>query len=99
MLIDKESQKEKMFLYRQTYTLRPTCCASAAAARAVSAVGFSNMRCTVKSSLSRDSEYSGLMSTFCLFNSTTSHGRKAEEKEKKEREGQKMEKQKQERKQ
>ena len=64
----------------QTCTLVRTCCASAAAASAVSAVGFSNMRCTVKSSWSRDSEYSGLMSTSCLFNSTTLHGRKAAEK-------------------
>jgi hypothetical protein len=55
----------------------PTLCASAAAARAVSAEGFSNMRCTVKSSESSESEYSGLMSTFCLFNSTTSQGRNA----------------------
>ena len=58
-----------------------TCWASAAAARAVSAVGFSNIRCTVNSSESKDSEYSGLISTFCLFNSTTSHGRKAREEE------------------
>jgi hypothetical protein len=35
------------------------------------------MRCTVKSSESRESEYSGLISTFCLFSSTTSHGKKA----------------------
>lgn len=55
----------------------PTLCASAAAARAVSADGFSNIRCTVKSSESKESEYSGLMSTFCLFSSTTSHGKNA----------------------
>jgi hypothetical protein len=55
----------------------PTLIASAIAACAVSAEGFSNMRCTVKSSESRESEYSGLISTFCLFSSTTSHGKKA----------------------
>jgi hypothetical protein len=55
----------------------PTLIASAMAACAVSAEGFSNIRCTVNSSESRESEYSGFISTFCRFNSTTSHGKKA----------------------
>ena len=67
-----------IYMYICKYGVR-ACDASAAAASAVSAVGFSNIKCTVNNSESRDSEYSGLMSTFCRLSSTTSHGRNAAE--------------------